>query len=145
MIVCAESPRWLLKAGHRDESLAILARLRSDDGEVNDEALAEFNEIDETMRIDGGEEPSYLTMLFRSCGKLHLSRRVRFVSSIRLSSSTCKLTITPYVDPTCYVRSHEHGGSALSRQKRLTLLRFCLAAGSRSFRSGAALRPSPVS
>ncbi|GAA6008784.1 uncharacterized protein JCM10292_004670 [Rhodotorula paludigena] len=79
-----ESPRWLLKAGHRDESLAILARLRSDDGEVNNEALAEFNEIDETMRIDGGEEPSYLTMLFRSCGKLHLSRRTQLAIWIQI-------------------------------------------------------------
>ncbi|GAA6010909.1 hypothetical protein JCM10207_003985 [Rhodosporidiobolus poonsookiae] len=72
-----ESPRWLLKAGYRDESLAILGRLRSEDGEVNDEALAEFNEIEQTIKVDGGEEPSFFTMTFRSCGKLHLSRRTQ--------------------------------------------------------------------
>ena len=77
-----ESPRWLLKAGHRDEALAILGRLRSETGEVNDQARAEFNEIDETLKLDGEEDPSYLTMAFSPCGKLHLSRRV---SSAHLS------------------------------------------------------------
>ncbi|TNY17917.1 general substrate transporter [Rhodotorula diobovata] len=79
-----ESPRWLLKAGYREESLAILGRLRSDDGEVNDEARAEFNEIDQTIQMDGGEEPGYLRMFFSPCGKLHLSRRTQLAIWIQI-------------------------------------------------------------
>lgn len=71
-----ESPRWLLKAGRRDEALMILTRLRSDENELTAEVQAEFDEIEETIRIDGAEEPGYIAMTFQSKGKLHLSRRV---------------------------------------------------------------------
>ncbi|GAA5879388.1 hypothetical protein JCM8547_004023, partial [Rhodosporidiobolus lusitaniae] len=65
-----ESPRWLLKAGRHEEARTILGRLWSEDGELNAEALAEYHEIEQTIALDGAEEPSYLTMLFLPCGKL---------------------------------------------------------------------------
>lgn len=78
-----------MKAGRHDEARALLGRLRSEDGEVNDVALAEYHEIDQTIRMDGGEEPSYLTMFFSPCGKLHLSRRVRRLLSLPDLRITC--------------------------------------------------------
>lgn len=102
-----ESPRWLLKAGRADEAQEILGRLRSDDGTPNEQAMLEFNEIEQTIRLDGGEEPSYLQMFFSPCGKLHLSRRVRLCYSRPIFSanffpclscrhnSQCLLSFTP--------------------------------------------------
>ena len=54
----------------------VLGRLRSEDGEVNEEAQAEYDEIDLAIKLDGKEEPSYMSMLFKSSGTLHMSRRV---------------------------------------------------------------------
>lgn len=74
----AESPRWLLKAGHREEALAVLTRIRTEKGQVNEDVITEFNEIDESIKIDGEQDPGYLAMAFSSRGKLHLSRRVSY-------------------------------------------------------------------
>lgn len=41
--------------------------------------------------MDGAEEPSYLQMFFSPCGKLHLSRRVRFPSRRSLYSKVADL------------------------------------------------------
>ncbi|GAA5986175.1 hypothetical protein JCM10908_006443 [Rhodotorula pacifica] len=79
-----ESPRWLLKAGHREEALAVLIRLRSEDGQINEQAQAEFDEIEQTIKIDGADEPGYLDMTFRSHGKLHLSRRTQLAIWIQI-------------------------------------------------------------
>ncbi|GAA5883062.1 hypothetical protein JCM8547_001532, partial [Rhodosporidiobolus lusitaniae] len=56
----------------------------SEDGELNAEALAEYHEIEQTIALDGAEEPSYLTMLFLPCGKLHLSRRTQLAIWIQI-------------------------------------------------------------
>ncbi|KAI5478116.1 MFS monosaccharide transporter [Pseudohyphozyma bogoriensis] len=79
-----ESPRWLLKAGRRDEALEVLGRLRSNDGSVNEQAMTEFKEIDQNIQIDGKEDPSYFTMFFSSCGKLHLSRRTQLAIWVQI-------------------------------------------------------------
>ncbi|KAL8291519.1 hypothetical protein RQP46_002497 [Phenoliferia psychrophenolica] len=79
-----ESPRWLLKTGRREEALAILGRLRSDDGEINEEAQQEFDEIDLAIKLDGGEDPSYVSMFFKSSGKLHMSRRTQLAIWIQI-------------------------------------------------------------
>ncbi|GAA5954950.1 hypothetical protein JCM8115_005577 [Rhodotorula mucilaginosa] len=79
-----ESPRWLLKAGYRDEALHVLTRLRSEDGQINAEAQAEFDEIDRAIQIDGAAEPGYIDMTFRSHGKLHLSRRTQLAIWIQI-------------------------------------------------------------
>lgn len=90
-----ESPRWLLKAGYRDEALDVLTRLRSEDGVINAEAQAEFDEIDRAIQIDGAAEPGYIDMAFRSHGKLHLSRRVR-----QFGKQSWRLRLTEPLSPT---------------------------------------------
>ncbi|POY72735.1 hypothetical protein BMF94_4142 [Rhodotorula taiwanensis] len=79
-----ESPRWLLKAGHREEALAVLTRIRTEKGQVNEDVITEFNEIDESIKIDGEQDPGYLAMAFSSRGKLHLSRRTQLAIWIQI-------------------------------------------------------------
>lgn len=75
-----ESPRWLMKNGEPEKALEILARLRTEDGVVNDVVQREFNEIEQALQLtstgEGKDGYSYFAMVFKPCGKLHLSRRV---------------------------------------------------------------------
>lgn len=65
-----------------------MIRLRCEEGESTELAQAEFNEIDQVIKIDGAEEPGYIDMTFRSHGKLHLSRRVRAALGLPVSGRT---------------------------------------------------------
>lgn len=71
-----ESPRWLAKNGQHDEALIVLGRLRSSDGMVNEEAKKEHAGIQTALALEAHASYSYFAMFFKSCGKLHMSRRV---------------------------------------------------------------------
>lgn len=71
-----ESPRWLAKNGKKEEALQVLGRLRAEDGIVNEESQAEFNDIENALKLEAANSFSYAKMFFTSCGKLHMSRRV---------------------------------------------------------------------
>lgn len=79
-----ESPRWLAKNGKKDEALEVLGRLRSEDGIVNEESQAEFNDIENALKLEAANSFSYAKMFFTSCGKLHMSRRVQLAIWIQI-------------------------------------------------------------
>lgn len=77
-----ESPRWLCKVGRDDEARFILGRLRGVDGEDEGIAEAEFQDIQNTVKLerDNSEQTSYWSMFFGiKTGKLHTARRVQLV------------------------------------------------------------------
>lgn len=91
-----ESPRWLVKNGQADEALKVLGRLRSDDGEMNDEARKELASIQTALALEAHSRISYFAMFFKSKGKLHMSRRVyiySLLSFVDLKSLQTQLAI----------------------------------------------------
>jgi len=79
-----ESPRWLVKNGQIEEALVVLGRLRSDDGEVNEEARKEHAGIQTALALEAHSTYSYFAMLFKSCGTLHMSRRTQLAIWIQI-------------------------------------------------------------
>ncbi|TFY61418.1 hypothetical protein EVJ58_g4528 [Rhodofomes roseus] len=76
-----ESPRWLLKVGRSDEARSILARLRSEDGNLEDARVAaEYEEIQGAVRLEKEHAAgnTYFAMFFGlHDGDLHVARRVQ--------------------------------------------------------------------
>src|ERR1700744_3048543 len=57
-----ESPRWLFKNGQENAALIILGRLRSSDGNVNEEARKELAEIKTAAALEAHSNFSYFDM-----------------------------------------------------------------------------------
>ncbi|KAJ5815166.1 hypothetical protein N7474_006943 [Penicillium riverlandense] len=77
-----ESPRWLVKVDRKEEASFILKRLRGEEGEEKELAVAEYNDIvnADDMEKEATNNQSYLHMLFGiGSGKLHIARRVQLV------------------------------------------------------------------
>ena len=74
-----ESPRWLIKAGRKDEARFILGRLR---GEEEGIAEAEYQDIQNIVQLerDNSQRTDYFAMFFDiKQGKLHTARRIQLV------------------------------------------------------------------
>lgn len=77
-----ESPRWLVKAGREDEGRFILGRLRGNEGEEEELAEAEFQDIRNAAGLEkqAGNRTSYWAMFTgQGSGDLHTGRRVQLV------------------------------------------------------------------
>lgn len=76
-----ESPRWLLKMGREEEARSILARLRSEDGNLeNARVIAEFEEIQVAVQLEKEHAAgnTYFAMFFGlHDSDLHVARRVQ--------------------------------------------------------------------
>lgn len=79
LLICPESPRWLIKMGREEEGRYILGRLR---GEVDGVVEAEYEDIRNVVRLE--RENSYVNSYWKmffgiGSGKLHIGRRVQLV------------------------------------------------------------------
>ncbi|CAN6675170.1 hypothetical protein TRVA0_102S00122 [Trichomonascus vanleenenianus] len=98
-----ESPRWLASKDRDDEALEVLARLRSD-GDINDpRAMAELQDIKNSVEEEHTNiETSYFAMFFKSQGKIHVSRRVQLVIWFQIVQEWIGIASVTVYQPTIF-------------------------------------------
>lgn len=78
-LLVPESPRWLVKAGRRDEALEIIAKLRGNGDSQHPEAQREYREIVTVVEEESQfAKTNYFKMFFGiGSGDIHLGRRIQ--------------------------------------------------------------------
>lgn len=78
-ILIPESPRWLVKAGRKEEAFDIICKLRGNDDPNNPEVQREYNEIITVVEIEReASSTNYIKMFFGiGSGDIHIGRRIQ--------------------------------------------------------------------
>ncbi|OCF45048.1 hypothetical protein I317_01099 [Kwoniella heveanensis CBS 569] len=106
-----ESPRWLAKVGREDDARQVLAVLRTEEGDTNDEKVnEEMYSIMEVVDVERKMESSnnYTAMIFGSrkkddgCNKLHLPRRTWLVIGLQIWQELTGIGVVTVYAPTVF-------------------------------------------